>query len=55
MDVVAWSHNLTTERADEVGASLVPLDELLATSDVVTLHVRLSERTRGLLGPESCP
>ena len=50
MDVVAWSHNLTAERATEVGASLVPLDELLRTSDVVTLHVRLSERTRGLLG-----
>jgi phosphoglycerate dehydrogenase-like enzyme len=50
MDVVAWSHNLTTERATEVGAALVPLDELLATSDVVTLHVRLSERTSGLLG-----
>ena len=50
MDVVAWSHNLTAERATEVGATCVPLDELLATSDVVTLHVRLSERTRGLLG-----
>src|SRR3954447_5423207 len=50
MDVVAWSHNLTAERATEVGAALLPLDELLATSDVVTLHVRLSERTHGLLG-----
>lgn len=50
MDVVAWSHNLTDERAAEVGATHVPLDELLATSDVVTLHVRLSDRTRGLLG-----
>lgn len=50
MDVVAWSQNLTREQALAVGVAYVPLDELLSTSDVVTLHVRLSERTRGLIG-----
>src|SRR3954468_15459445 len=49
MDVVAWSQNLTDERADEVGASRVEKDELFATSDVVTIHLLLSKRTRGLI------
>jgi phosphoglycerate dehydrogenase-like enzyme len=50
MEVVAWSQNLTPERAAEVGAELVGKDELIATSDIVSIHVRLSDRTRGLLG-----
>jgi len=50
MDVVAWSQNLTDERAAEVGVRRVDKDELLATSDVVTVHLVLSERTRGLVG-----
>jgi phosphoglycerate dehydrogenase-like enzyme len=50
MDVVAWSANLTAERAAEVGVTPVPFDTLLATSDVVTIHQVLSERTRGLVG-----
>jgi phosphoglycerate dehydrogenase-like enzyme len=50
MDVVAWSQNLTDERAAEVGVRRVDKDELLATSDVVTIHVVLSDRTRGLIG-----
>lgn len=50
MDVVAWSQNLTAERAEAVGAKLVGKDELLATSDVVTLHLVLSPRTRGIIG-----
>lgn len=50
MDVVAWSQNLTPERAAQYGARLVPKDELLRTSDIVTIHTRLSDRTRGLLG-----
>ena len=50
MDVVAWSANLTAERCAEVGATLVSKDELLGSSDVVTLHVVLSDRTRGLIG-----
>jgi phosphoglycerate dehydrogenase-like enzyme len=50
MDVLAWSQNLTAARAAEVGATLVGKDELLARSDVVTIHLVLSDRTRGLLG-----
>ncbi len=50
MQVLAWSRNLTAERAAEVDATLVGRDELLARSDVVTIHLVLSERTRGLIG-----
>ena len=50
MDVVAWSQNLTDERAAEAGARRVAKDELFATSDVVTIHLVLSNRTRGLVG-----
>jgi phosphoglycerate dehydrogenase-like enzyme len=50
MDVIAWSQNLTAARATEVGATLVTKDELLARSDVVSIHLVLSDRTRGLLG-----
>ncbi|HEY7596911.1 MAG TPA: D-2-hydroxyacid dehydrogenase family protein [Actinophytocola sp.] len=50
MRVVAWSENLTAERAAEVGVDLLPFDELLSTSDIVTVHLRLGDRTRGLLG-----
>jgi phosphoglycerate dehydrogenase-like enzyme len=50
MDVIAWSQNLTAARATEVGATLVTKDDLLARSDVVSVHLVLSDRTRGLLG-----
>jgi phosphoglycerate dehydrogenase-like enzyme len=50
MDVVAWSQNLTDERAAEVGIRRVGKEELLRTADVVTIHVVLSDRSRGLLG-----
>ena len=51
MDVVAWSQHLSRERTDELGVTLAPsLVELLATSDVVSIHLALGERTRGLLG-----
>jgi len=50
MEVVAWSQNLTPERAAAGGAALVGFDELLATSDVVSIHLVLSPRTRGLIG-----
>ena len=49
MDVVAWSQNLSTARAEEVGVQRVKRDELLSTSDVVTIHLRLSDRTLKLL------
>lgn len=51
MSVIAWSQNLTGERAAACGAALVSKDELLAQADVVTIHLQLSDRTRGLLGP----
>lgn len=50
MRVLAWSHNLTAERARDAGAELVGLDELLSASDVVTIHQVLSDRTRNLIG-----
>lgn len=50
MEVVAWSQNLTEEKARQGGAKLISKDELLATSDFVTIHLVLSDRTRGLIG-----
>src|SRR5688572_2782629 len=50
MDVIAWSQNLTAERAAEAGARLVTKEELFAQSDVVTVHLVLSDRSRGLVG-----
>jgi phosphoglycerate dehydrogenase-like enzyme len=50
MDVVAWSRNLTAERAAEVGVRLVSFEELLESSDVITIHLRLSQRTERLIG-----
>lgn len=50
MQVMAWSQNLTREHASSVGASLVGKDDLFAQADYLSIHVRLSERTRGLVG-----
>ena len=50
MTVIAWSENLTAEGAAKYGATLVTKDELFARSDIVTIHVQLSARTRGLVG-----
>jgi len=50
MDVVAWSQNLTPEKAAEAGVKYVSKEELFATSDFVSVHVVLSDRTRGLIG-----
>ena len=51
MKVLAWSRHLTRERCAEVGAELTPsFDDLLRASDVVTIHLVLSDRTRGLIG-----
>jgi phosphoglycerate dehydrogenase-like enzyme len=49
MNVLAWSPNMTEARATEAGATLVGKEELLAQSDVVTLHMVLSDKTRDLL------
>ena len=50
MKVIAWSQNLTIDRAAEVGATLVSRDEVFRQADVVTIHLVLSGRTRGLVG-----
>jgi phosphoglycerate dehydrogenase-like enzyme len=50
MDVVAWSQNLTPERCAEAGVGYLNQDELFATSDIVSIHLVLSRRTRGLVG-----
>ena len=50
MDVVAWSTNLTADAAQEAGARYLPRDEFFATADVITIHLKLSERSRGLVG-----
>ncbi|MFF4160744.1 D-2-hydroxyacid dehydrogenase family protein [Streptomyces sp. NPDC001678] len=51
MDVIAWSQNLTKERTDEVGTALAATkEELLESSDFVSVHLALGDRTRGLVG-----
>ena len=50
MNVIAWSQNLTDERARECGATRVDKETLLRESDFITIHLVLSERTRGLIG-----
>jgi phosphoglycerate dehydrogenase-like enzyme len=50
MRVSAWSQNLTAEKAAAVGAELVSKEELLRRADVVSVHLVLSDRTRGLIG-----
>lgn len=50
MNVVAWSPNLTDERAAEAGVKRAGKDALLASADVVSLHLVLSPRTRGVIG-----
>jgi phosphoglycerate dehydrogenase-like enzyme len=50
MKVIAWSTNLTPERAAEAGAEYVSKDELFGRADVLTLHVILGDRNRGIAG-----
>jgi phosphoglycerate dehydrogenase-like enzyme len=52
MKVITWSPNMTPERAAERGATAVSKEELLRRSDVLTLHMVLSPKTRGLLGAD---
>lgn len=49
MNVIAWSQNLTEERCREVGAQLVSKEEVMRQSDFLTIHLVLSERTRGIV------
>jgi phosphoglycerate dehydrogenase-like enzyme len=50
MRVIGWSRNLTAQRAAEVGVEFVSQYELFSTSDVVTVHIKLSDRSRGYVG-----
>jgi D-3-phosphoglycerate dehydrogenase len=52
MNVIAWSPNLTPERCKEVGVGYASKEELFSTADIVTIHVVLSQRSRGLVGRE---
>ncbi len=49
MNVIAWSQNLTKERAQECQVTSVTKETLFTDSDIVSIHVRLSDRTRGLV------
>ncbi len=50
MKVSAWSPNLTPEKCDEAGVAYASKEELFSTADIVTIHVVLSQRSRGLIG-----
>ena len=50
MHVIAWSQNLTAEKAQACGARLVSKEELFRDADVLTIHLVLSARTKGLIG-----
>ncbi|MFE7405045.1 D-2-hydroxyacid dehydrogenase family protein [Isoptericola sp. NPDC057559] len=52
MDVVAWSRHLDPAHAEGLGVRPVAKDELFATSDVVTVHYKLSDRSRGIVGDD---
>jgi phosphoglycerate dehydrogenase-like enzyme len=50
MSLIAWSQNMTAETAQAAGALLVPKDQLFEQADILTVHLVLSQRTRGLVG-----
>jgi len=50
MSVIAWSENLTAERAQACGVDYASKEELLAVADIISIHLVLSDRTRGLIG-----
>ncbi len=50
MNLLAWSQNMTPDKAQAVGATMVSKEELLSRSDAVSIHLVLSDRTRGLIG-----
>ena len=52
MQVIAWSQNLTAEKAGLAGAALATKEQLLQQSDIVSIHLVLSERTRALIGTD---
>jgi D-3-phosphoglycerate dehydrogenase / 2-oxoglutarate reductase len=52
MNVISWSRNNDPARAAAIGARAVPLDELLADADIVSLHVRLNDTTRHMISSD---
>lgn len=52
MHTIAWSQNLTPARAMEVGVTWVGKQDLFRGSDIISIHLALSERTRGVVGPD---
>jgi phosphoglycerate dehydrogenase-like enzyme len=50
MNVISWSRNNDAGRAAAIGSQAVSFDELLASTDVISLHVRLSDETRNMMG-----
>ena len=52
MNVIAWSPNLTPEKCKEAGVTYASKEELFETADVITIHVVLGPRSRGLVGRE---
>jgi D-3-phosphoglycerate dehydrogenase len=52
MNVIAWSPNLTAERCKEVGVTYATKEQLFANADIITIHVVLGPRSRGLVGRE---
>jgi phosphoglycerate dehydrogenase-like enzyme len=52
MNVIAWSPNLTAERCKEVGVAYAGQQELFSSADIVTIHMVLSDRSRGLVGAD---
>jgi phosphoglycerate dehydrogenase-like enzyme len=49
MKVIAWGPTLSADRADKSGAEYLPLDEVMRRSDVVSVHLKLSEQSKGLI------
>ena len=50
MNVIAWTYNPSLEREEQLGVKFVSLDELLCTADVVSIHAKLTDDSRGLIG-----
>jgi phosphoglycerate dehydrogenase-like enzyme len=50
MKVIAWSPNLTPDKCKEAGVDYASKEDLLRNADIVTIHVQLGDRSRGLLG-----
>ena len=54
MNVIAWSQNLTADKAQACGARLVSKEELFRSADILTIHLVLSQRTKGWSERPSC-